>query len=414
MRESGWRYGGQSRRPCPAVDRADAGGWRAGPVVEGSVYRDAGLTAYVNRVGDRLLAAAGLGRAGWRFAVLDTPEANAFVLPGQRDRHHPRHARARQRRGRARRRARPRDRPRRRRSRPVAADPGRAPRRRARGRPARHGDRRRRRLRRNRPGRHAAHAPRRPGARRRPLDGGDPRRAGQGGRDHPALADRLRAATQRPRAAPRRAARGRAAPTSPRSTALSSATARRRASSAARVSSTPSFASPSTRRPGFAVTNEPGRHGRGGSRRGDAAPRQRSRPGRRPGGLHRPAWVPEIAVGVGAGGLAGLRTLRIGGLPAAQARLPLASDGSRRIADLTVVRYRGRLYRLTGLYQPGATLPRRGARPRRRELPAADRAPRRPGTRRSASASIASPPATTWRGWRARCRSGPARAPSST
>ncbi|HVL21239.1 MAG TPA: M48 family metallopeptidase, partial [Amaricoccus sp.] len=53
-----------------------------GPVVEGSVYRDAGLTAYVNRVGNRLLAAAGLGRAGWRFAVLDTPEANAFVLPG--------------------------------------------------------------------------------------------------------------------------------------------------------------------------------------------------------------------------------------------------------------------------------------------------------------------------------------------
>ena len=42
-------------------------------------------------------------------------------------------------------------------------------------------------------------------------------------------------------------------------------------------------------------------------------------------------------------------------MPAAQARLPLASDGSRRIADLTVVRYRGRLYRLTGLYQPGAT-----------------------------------------------------------
>jgi predicted Zn-dependent protease len=76
-------------------------------------------------------------------------------------------------------------------------------------------------------------------------------------------------------------------------------------------------------------------------------------PGGDPGAYLARAWVPEIAAGVSAGSLDGPRALRLGGLPAAQARLPLASGGSRRVAELTVVRHRGRLYRLTALYEPG-------------------------------------------------------------
>ena len=40
-------------------------------------------------------------------------------------------------------------------------------------------------------------------------------------------------------------------------------------------------------------------------------------------------------------------------MPAAQGMLPLASRGSTRVAELTVVRHGGRFYRLTGLHEPG-------------------------------------------------------------
>lgn len=55
----------------------------AGVVVaqNGGIYADSGLDRYVRQVGTRLLMAAGQPVRGWRFAVLDTPVANAFALP---------------------------------------------------------------------------------------------------------------------------------------------------------------------------------------------------------------------------------------------------------------------------------------------------------------------------------------------
>src|SRR4051812_25578906 len=50
----------------------------------GGVYPDRALGAYVQSVGARLVAAAGQPARGWSFTVLDTPESNAFALPGKR------------------------------------------------------------------------------------------------------------------------------------------------------------------------------------------------------------------------------------------------------------------------------------------------------------------------------------------
>lgn len=47
----------------------------------GGLYADAALDRYVERVGTRLLIAAGQPVRGWRFDILDTPVANAFALP---------------------------------------------------------------------------------------------------------------------------------------------------------------------------------------------------------------------------------------------------------------------------------------------------------------------------------------------
>ena len=52
--------------------------------MSGGVYRDAGLARYLRSVGVRLVAAAGQPAARWSFTVLDTPETNAFALPGRR------------------------------------------------------------------------------------------------------------------------------------------------------------------------------------------------------------------------------------------------------------------------------------------------------------------------------------------
>ena len=49
----------------------------------GTVYADAGLARYLDRVGRRLVAAAGAG-GRWRFVVTDEADPNAFALPGQR------------------------------------------------------------------------------------------------------------------------------------------------------------------------------------------------------------------------------------------------------------------------------------------------------------------------------------------
>ena len=76
-------------------------------------------------------------------------------------------------------------------------------------------------------------------------------------------------------------------------------------------------------------------------------------PGGDPAAYLAERWVPEIARGVGAGRVGELRRVRLNGLAAAQAQVPLATADSERVAELTVIRYRGRLYRLTGLHEPG-------------------------------------------------------------
>jgi predicted Zn-dependent protease len=69
---------------APAAAAPRAAVLPAGTVMRpGTVYADRGLAAYVSGVGRRLVAAAGAG-GGWRFVVIDEPEANAFALPGRR------------------------------------------------------------------------------------------------------------------------------------------------------------------------------------------------------------------------------------------------------------------------------------------------------------------------------------------
>ena len=50
--------------------------------MSGGVYHDAELARYVRTVGTRLAAATGQPPGRWSFTVLDTPEPNAFALPG--------------------------------------------------------------------------------------------------------------------------------------------------------------------------------------------------------------------------------------------------------------------------------------------------------------------------------------------
>ena len=64
-------------------------------------------------------------------------------------------------------------------------------------------------------------------------------------------------------------------------------------------------------------------------------------------------WVPEIAREVRTGPVEGLRRIVQHGLAAAEGRIDLEGRHSRRVAELTVVRLDGRLYRLTGLHAPG-------------------------------------------------------------
>lgn len=62
-------------------------------------------------------------------------------------------------------------------------------------------------------------------------------------------------------------------------------------------------------------------------------------------------WAPEIGRDVSASAVRGLRTRRLNGLEAAQGELTLRTERSSRVADLTVVRYRGEFYRLIGLHR---------------------------------------------------------------
>ena len=64
------------------------------------------------------------------------------------------------------------------------------------------------------------------------------------------------------------------------------------------------------------------------------------------------SWIPEIGQGVGTGPIEDLRRIRQHGLSGARGRVDLAGRDSRRVADLTVIRLAGRFYRLTGLHAP--------------------------------------------------------------
>lgn len=45
--------------------------------------KDPAYTSRLQRVGDRIVAVSGLGAQGWQYAVFDSDELNAFVLPGR-------------------------------------------------------------------------------------------------------------------------------------------------------------------------------------------------------------------------------------------------------------------------------------------------------------------------------------------
>ena len=49
---------------------------------EYGVYPDAKLQAYVNELGQRLASQSERSQLEWHFTVLDSPEVNAFALPG--------------------------------------------------------------------------------------------------------------------------------------------------------------------------------------------------------------------------------------------------------------------------------------------------------------------------------------------
>ena len=76
-------------------------------------------------------------------------------------------------------------------------------------------------------------------------------------------------------------------------------------------------------------------------------------PGGSPADYLARGWVPEIARGIRSGRLEALRRGKLNGLTMAQGQLAMTSGSSARVAELTVVRLRDRLYRLTGLHTPG-------------------------------------------------------------
>ena len=366
-----WHHGdcGGARQSFSASSGPGRRGAEPAPLAAGGVYRDAGLTAYVGRFGGRLsprrgCAAGGGSRCSIRRGQRLRAAGGRSSSPGG--------ARPRQRRGRARRRPRPRDRP------AVAGD-GPALRVRAARRAAD-----------SRPTGSAWPISPAPATTRRAqadvlrtllasqeleaaLSGGDPRRR-LGGRDHPALADRLRQAARgrAGSAGTGRAATGgaRGGRFSRRSTAWCSATGRHRGSCAGGLRpSRARFAFDPPR--GYAVVNAPdlvAARGRGTRCCSSTAGPTRAATPRLP--------RPRLGAGDRARGRR-RRDRRPAGRSRSAAcrrrrRLSLANGGSRRVADLTVVRYGGRLYRLTGCLRAGGRHRGGGAGGGGGELPAAD------------------------------------------
>ncbi|MFO1143215.1 MAG: M48 family metalloprotease [Amaricoccus sp.] len=323
---------------APAAARQDA-------LVEanGGLYRDPALQDYVRSVGLRLVAAAGRSGRGWSFQVLDTPDANAYARPGPQilvtrgmlalanDEaelatilgHEIGHA--------------------------LAGDAVEA---------RTDAQRRAAEFAADRAGMQLlARAGYDPAAQVdflrtdlavRLLEGG-----ADGGANHPALTERLRRA--------RADAAAMAAPGGRRDRArfLAAIDGLAWGGDPARgFLDGRSFVHPSRRfafetPAGYAVANQPGALIANGPDGAVLTLDSLPDPGGPPERYLIHGWVPEIARGVEAGPLEALRGISLNGMPAAQGQLPLASPGSSRIADLTVVRHDGRLYRLSGLHVPG-------------------------------------------------------------
>ncbi|MET0334497.1 MAG: M48 family metalloprotease, partial [Rhizobacter sp.] len=75
---------GQSERSVMSEQDEIAEGKKAheGVLKEYGVYPDAKLQAYVNQLGQKLAAQSHRANLTWTFTVLDSPEINAFALPG--------------------------------------------------------------------------------------------------------------------------------------------------------------------------------------------------------------------------------------------------------------------------------------------------------------------------------------------
>ena len=317
--------------------------------MSGGVYRDAALARYLRAVGVRLVAAAGQPAAPWSFTVLDTPETNAFALPGRRifvtrgmlalvgdeaelatvlgheighslaaDGTTPGSARAR-------------------RAAEVAAD---------------------------RTGLELlTSAGYDPGAQAdflttllasRALEarlrgsGHDPR----GAPDHPALADRLEAARREAGAAAGAGVRNRAAYLA----AIDGMTwgdGPAQGFVRGRSFVHPDLGFAFDIPPGYRVANLPDAVVASGPEGAMLLMDSVADPGGSPENYLARGWVPEIADGIRAGRLESLRRGKLNGLAMAQGRLAMTSGGSERVAELTVVRLGDRLYRLTGLHLPG-------------------------------------------------------------
>ncbi len=51
-------------------------------LAQGATYNDPALRAYVNRVGQRLVASSDDPNSTFTFTVIDSPDINAFAAPG--------------------------------------------------------------------------------------------------------------------------------------------------------------------------------------------------------------------------------------------------------------------------------------------------------------------------------------------
>lgn len=327
-----------------ALSRADA----LSLDVSGGIYPDRALAEYVRSVGMSLVQAAGQPRKGWEFLVLDTPEANAFSLPHGRIyvtrgmlalandeaelatvlAHEIGHAVSGD-------------------SDRAEPDPG----------------RRRSEFRADRLG--MSYLERAGYDARAQVDflytllashrlaiqlaGGDPAMAAIGDAGHPALADRLRVAE--------RAAVGASRGHRYRERYLSAIAGMVWGDGSPQgYASGGIFVQPEL---GFALNPPPGYVL---DNRSDALMANGPRgaiflldrvpdPGGSPADYLLLGWLPDIGEGIRAGAVIGLRASVVNGLDTARARVALFDDGSERVADLTVVRLGGYLYRLTGLHR---------------------------------------------------------------